>query len=120
MVALAGKTDFSFEAPLREHAQNHRCKSRVSSCSKSSKQGNLRAANYDEFSQLESCSKDPIGFQAGSPSLFGYVRSSPINLVDPASLEGLEVIPNVIGLTIGARQQARVARWIGHGALTDQ
>ena len=34
--------------------------------------------------------KDPIRFQAGDPSLYGYVFNDPINLADPSGLVSLE------------------------------
>ena len=52
-------------------------------CSKSSGRRSLRRRIYDECDQLGSCSRDPVGYEAGSNCLYEYCHSKPYSYVDP-------------------------------------
>jgi hypothetical protein len=67
-------------------AQDHRYSLSAVRCSKSSSQGNLREATYDECDRLESCSKDPIGYADGN-SLYESMGANPSTLNDPSGLK---------------------------------
>jgi hypothetical protein len=68
---------------LRVRAQNHRYRLGAARCSKSNTHGNLREATYAECDRLESCSKDPIGYEGNSASLYRFIDSSPLDSMDP-------------------------------------
>ena len=62
MVAFSENLEIESENPPRVRAQNHTYRSGAERCSNLSGQANLRGVTYDEFEQLESCSRDPIGY----------------------------------------------------------
>ena len=46
-----------------------------------------RTCTYDSQTRLESCSRDPIGYDGSPWNLYEYVNGNPINLLDPFGLE---------------------------------
>ena len=86
MVALVENLAFTRDMPLHGRAQNHRCRSGVSDCSKCNCEASLRRATYDECNQLESCSKDPLEFFGSLYSLYRYGEGSPLVNLDPSGL----------------------------------
>ena len=93
MVALFTNTPIFAENALRVRTQNHTYGSGAVRCSKSSSQANLRRRFYDECEQLESCSKDPIGYLDGFNS-YWFLSSRSLNLLDPLGRETVDELCN--------------------------
>ena len=66
MVALSQEFEFSGKDAHRFFPHHHTYRSGAVRCSKASEQVSLRHRIYDECEQLESCSRDPIGYQDDS------------------------------------------------------
>ena len=62
--------------------QDHRYRLTAIRRPKSNGQASLRGATYDESFRLESCSRDPIGYEDGL-SLYVFLKSSPVTNTDP-------------------------------------
>jgi hypothetical protein len=77
MVALFTNTPIFSENAPRVRAQNHTYVFGAERCSKSRSQASLREATYDECEQLESCSKDPIGYLDGTDT-YAYIGLEPL------------------------------------------
>ena len=101
MVLLAEKTADLTAIALRVRAQNHSCRLSAARLAKSKGQASLRGATYDEINRLESCSRDPIGYEGSQWNLFEYVRSSSLRLTDPSGKAG--ILPPIRKSILGAR-----------------
>lgn len=80
MVALSQQIKLSGKDPQRFFPRHHTHRLRARRCSKSGRQSGLRRRKYDECDQLESCSRDPIGYVDGENL---YQRYFPTITTDP-------------------------------------
>jgi hypothetical protein len=91
MVALSKNSATFPQRPLRVRAQDHRYRLGAAHCSKSNNQGILRQATYVECDRLESCSKDPIGYEGGQ-LVYGEYFS--LAKLDPMGTLTIEPLPS--------------------------
>ncbi len=83
MVAFVIKSWVLSPSTSRERAHNHGYSFGADCCSKSIGRGILREVRYDKSNRLESCSRDPIGYEGSEWNLYEYVSSTPTLLSDP-------------------------------------
>jgi hypothetical protein len=93
MVALVKNLDADPQNPLRGRAQNRSDRFVAGPCSKPFADNNLRRVTYETRFQLESCAKDPIGFEAGSNCLYEYCHSKALKYIDPWGEQIMPIYP---------------------------
>jgi hypothetical protein len=86
MVALLEKTDYTVKTAHRARGATSPYSAPVQLRSNSANRIEFRRFTYDNRRRLESCSRDPIGFEGSRFNLTTYVRGRPTKLVDPFGL----------------------------------
>lgn len=86
MVAFCQNAEPLLGTSPRARGQSRDCVSDASRCSKSVRRPHLRRSNSGGRVRLVTCSRDPIGYEGGSWSLYHYVFSNPLYWVDSLGL----------------------------------
>ena len=75
-----------FKKCLLARAENRTAISAASTCVSSTSCRLKRTCTYESRTRLESCSRDPIGYEGSEWNLYEYVQGSPALLVDPSGM----------------------------------
>ena len=90
MGAFAEHTETLPRSAPRARAQDRACISSASRCSNFNDGCALRTPHPAERSRLGTCTRDPIGYEAGSNSVYEYCHSATTKYIDPW---GEQIIP---------------------------
>ena len=93
MVALLDKSPVPSKTALRARGAPSSFQSHRATELKSSKRIGLGHFTYDNCRRLDSCSKDPITYAAGSNCLYEYCHSKPYSYVDPWGMQIMATMP---------------------------
>jgi hypothetical protein len=99
MVALVDNSPLPSKTALRARGATSPSEPRRATALKSRNCTEFRRFSYGACRRLESCSKDPIGYDSEETSLFVYVSSAPTVLLDPSGQ--LEIVVTGRGHTAG-------------------
>lgn len=96
MVALADNAETSFLSPATRARAQSWCAHRTNRyCTITKRLSNLKHRVATARTHLGSCSKDPIGYEAGSNCLYEYCHSEPTKYIDPW---GKQILPHNPGV----------------------